>query len=525
MKKIYILTCVLLSSLLIATSCSPEDKFLDPEKTTTGNVGAFLTSMINNQRFRSEYYQVRTIAADHTGVYAQTMLVSTGRDMYKQADLYITAYWRDFYTPEFRGPMAMFRQMEATNAKLVESEQAANEIFLQAGKVLLYDYGSGMIDIFGDIPFSEAGSILLTSTRTQAKFVDLKELYMQMIDDLDAIGKYFQTATSTTAFAKQDILNSGNVSQWQKYANSLRLRLLIHMSNSDEEYAKTKIMAMLNSPGEYPLIDGNSNPNYAPNNNDILNTPLVQSNTSDGVDLQQALNEGASSIAPDFMVNTVMAPVKDPRLAVLFDRNGKEEYIAMPINTSSEEIVAKRFDYACWDSTTVWMNRNLPGVRMTASEVNFIKAEAFERWGSTEQAKAAYETAVKQSVSFYYYLNSISPSVGAGFRYEAKPSDDEIADFVTKRVPYTGSATDKLKLIGTQKWLHFGWLQSMEAWTEYRRTKYPELLPFPTEGVNVQYPAPPTRFLYPADETTYNPNYSSVQAKDTRTTKIFWDVK
>ena len=39
------------------------------------------------------------------------------------------------------------------------------------------------------------------------------------------------------------------------------------------------------------------------------------------------------------------------------------------------------------------------------------------------------------------------------------------------------------------------------------------------------YTQPPTRLQYPILETAYNPNYKDVQAKDTRDTKIFWDVK
>lgn len=520
-KRIYKIACAFLSLLIVMPSCNIEDKFLDPETTTQGNISTLFTGILDNKRMRTEYWDVRTISVEHTGRYSQTFILPNGSKQYHQTDSYIGDYWRDFYTPQYGGPMAMYRQMESINKSLSQEDQAANAIFFAATKVVLYDYAGGLVDMLGDIPFSEAGSLQLTSVSTAAKFDDQQGLYRMMIDDLDAVNTYFKTATTTTSFIKQDILLSGNIAKWRKYGNSIRLRLLIHMSYVDEAYAKEKIMAMLNS-SDCPLIDGDNNPNYDPAAGDVLNIPLKTNTES----LINAIGEGSTQIAPDFLLNKLMLPTQDVRIDVFFDKNGLSEYKGLPINTPSEAISSLSKDYSCWDSTTVWQNKNIPGIRMTASEVNFIKAEAQQRWGDAAKAKTAYETAVKQSVSFYYYLNNTSSGTsGGGFRLEVKPSDDIINKFVTERVAYTGSTDAKLELIGTQKWLHLGWLQSIETWTEYRRTKYPKLLPFPSAGMESGYTQPPTRLQYPTAETSYNPHYKDVQAKDTRDTKIFWDVR
>jgi hypothetical protein len=50
-------------------------------------------------------------------------------------------------------------------------------------------------------------------------------------------------------------------------------------------------------------------------------------------------------------------------------------------------------------------------------------------------------------------------------------------------------------------------------------------LTFPSAGKLVGFETPPTTLLYPNSETANNSNYSKVRAKDTRLTKIFWDVK
>ena len=82
---------------------------------------------------------------------------------------------------------------------------------------------------------------------------------------------------------------------------------------------------------------------------------------------------------------------------------------------------------------------------------------------------------------------------------------------------------EKLARIATQKWINYSVLQPMEAWAEVRRLKLPSLVFLPDAGTQN---LPPTRWLYPTSELTYNgANYQAVQSKDNLKTKIFWDVK
>ena len=191
----------------------------------------------------------------------------------------------------------------------------------------------------------------------------------------------------------------------------------------------------------------------------------------------------------------------------------------MPITFTSGQQESEFAKYAIVDSTTFLQNPALPGILMTAAEVNFNKAEAFEKWGGGN-AEEAYETAVKQSITFYYYLNGLNTT---GLVVESSPSSEEINSFLeNSRVSYTGDMSSKLKKIWEQKWLHYGFLQSIEAWSLYRRTGVPELK-FP-EATLSGYQNPPVRLLYPADEATYNnSNYQEVASEDTRNTNVFWD--
>ncbi|WP_374165095.1 SusD/RagB family nutrient-binding outer membrane lipoprotein [Arcticibacter sp. MXS-1] len=485
--------------------------------------------MLNNDRVRPSYWNVRTFLLGQPAVYAQTATFSNGTESYKESSNYTQEYWTDFYSPGGNGGgvLGLYRAMERAYGELPEAEKQAQDIFMQAGKVVLIDEASKMVDMWGDIPFSKAGSLPTSSTIVNAPFDDQVSLYKGFIADLDKLNTFFATAATTDAFKKYDILLSGNVSKWQRYVNSLRLRLLMRTSNVDENTARTEILKMLASPATYPLVDGDNNGSYNPATSDILLRPL----TTNTATLNNAYTEGLGYYAPDYMLNKVMLPTNDPRIPVLFDKyfyteGGKKiyntEFKAMPVTLTEAQQGAATGRYSVVDSTTFLTNAALPGIVITASEVNFIKAEAYLRWGSEADARVAYETAVRQSITFYFYLHTINTSAAV---IEPTPSAAAVNTFIAAPgVALSGTTTDKLKMIITQKWLHFGSLQSVQAWSEYRRTNYPALT-FPSEGKQTGYTTPPTRLLYPSSEVNGNSdNYEAVKAKDTRTTKIFWDV-
>jgi hypothetical protein len=460
------------------------------------------------------------------GVYAQTTYISNGNTVYQQSDAYSQQYWDDFYSTggNGSGPLTIYRVMEGKYSSLSAADQTSQKIIMQAAKVVLLEQAAKMVDLWGDIPYSAAGSLPTNSTISNPKYDEQKALYTSFIADLDAAATFFKSATTTAAFAKSDILLKGDVSKWTRYANSLRLRLLMRISKTDEATAKTAVLQMLGNQAAYPLVDGGNIGTYNPGNSDVLLQPLTNSTS----DLHDAFFEG-SWYATDYMLNTVLLPANDPRIPVLYDKFGRTvagkfvqnaTYRAMPVTFTTAQQESSFADYSVLDSATFVFNQKLPGILITASEVNLLKAEAFERWGSTTDAKTAYDVALRQSVAFYYYLNNLNQ--GAYVKLEA-PAAATVDTWVNaSTAAYTGASTDKLTKIYTQKWVHFGVLQSTEAWSEYRRTGFP-VLTFPTNGKQVGYETPPTRLIYPAKEKTLNSaNYQAVQAKDTRKTKIFW---
>lgn len=530
----YIISLILVVAVVTA-GCRKKlaELYYDPDQTVHPSIEKFFTEMLNNDRVRPSYWNVRTFIALHSGVYTQLIGYLNYTTAYQQNAGYTQDRWNDFYRPGTAadggngGIMAHYRLIESLYNSIEDGQPKVDaNVFLMAAKVVMLDQASQMVDLWGDIPFSEAGLVSTSGSNMLPGFEPAASVYNSILDGLKNAGLYFSGVTLSpaahAAFTKQDIMLNGQLDKWQRYANSLRLRLLMRLSFVDEERARTEVLDIINNPSQFPLVDGASD--YMPAATDILLQPL----TTYDDDLHNALSEVFNYSAPDYLLNTVMKPANDPRIPVMFDKYGRTEgdqfipnadYNGLPVSFNAEQQQVNLGRFAILDSATFLFNNKLPGIVITASEVNFLKAEAWERWGGGD-AQSAYETAVRQSIAFYYYLNSLNTITRMPL---TQPSEAAIDNFLQNdQMRYRGTNA-MLTKIWTQKWVHFGFLQSVQGWAEYRRTKYPVLEFFPSTLPGYEWP--PSRLVYPSSEISYNTNYESVKDKDVRTGRIFWDVK
>jgi len=69
--------------------------------------------------------------------------------------------------------------------------------------------------------------------------------------------------------------------------------------------------------------------------------------------------------------------------------------------------------------------------------------------------------------------------------------------------------------------LSFNGTQGFEAWTEYRRTGYPDFIQA-SAASNLEAGELPKRIIYPNTEATRNQNYPGLKEIDV---PVWWDVK
>ncbi|MDR0688106.1 MAG: SusD/RagB family nutrient-binding outer membrane lipoprotein [Prevotellaceae bacterium] len=525
MKHLF-LTITAAAALLTLSACSKsdyEDKYIDPSKTSNVSCDKLMTGVFfTGKTFTfTEYWRVFTFDFRLLGVCAQTVGFVNSANRYSgSGETYINDRWNHFYYT-----LAQYRLLENTYGKLTDGEKADYEIFVLLSQIFLYEQLQEIVDLFGDVPFSEAGYLALTGdVKTARPSYDKAEtLYEMMLDDLKAINtklaSYSPSPLAAAYLPAQDYINRGDLAKWRKFANSLRLRMAIRVADNGSLTTKARaiLAEMLADPNTYPVIEANSDNIRIEADNSTDDFKVV--GTSDvGI---QGIESWAGQVnrASKAMLDALGAD--DPRLEVMYDPNSNGDYVGMATDENetdqSNNMIRPAAQggilYAAIDTSTFSRNAEFPGFMMTAAEVWFIKAEAFQKSYATGNAAEAFKEGVTKSVDLYYGLNATGT-----YRTPVTPPTNT-AEFAQGR---WDNATDKLVAIGTQKWLHCGLIDMPEAWAQVRRTGIPALT-FPTDNLSSAYPNVFERLRYPLDERTNNAEvYAKVQATDTYYRKLFW---
>lgn len=207
-------------------SCSEtdfEDNYYDPEKSVTASVEKLYTGLLYNNNLENRnttfprYWNLFTFQIPMLGTYSQTNGYTNGQKIYEQATAYNQDRW-DYYYTAF---ISNYREMENHYNSIEDAEQKEQfRLFMETGKVHLYDQTSQMVDIWGDIPFSEAGGLITTGGDIiRPKYDKAEDIYMTMIDDLkniaDFLNSYEPIAFYKAAFDNADILNQGDIEKWK----------------------------------------------------------------------------------------------------------------------------------------------------------------------------------------------------------------------------------------------------------------------------------------------------------------------
>lgn len=538
MKKIFLIVFAAVG-LMTFVSCSNKDfdeKYADPSKTTTVSVPQVFTGVLqagntwmNPVYFR--YYTQSTTSGCFSGVIGN----ANGRGRFRGAsEGYFNTRWQNFYNM-----LTQYRLLEDTYNNLDEDQKAANLIFLYLGRTIMQAQLHEVLSIWGDVPYSGACTLWKTGNYDEAKSLDKYDddvqVYTQILADLKEVGDFFAAgnlnSAGVSALSRQDYTAArGDVNIWQRYVNSLRLRIALHLATNGDltSTAHSAIKEILDNSSRYPLIETNEQ-------NQGVNGDTSNDTFNYGKSIAQALagrSEGSGSQA---MLDAMNVPANgipdentDPRLAAIYDCNPDGEYIAYDNSLTNSEIsdIADKknqeyvqrgiatSNYYCYiDSiafagyATYQGNANLNGIWINAAEVALSKAEAYLMgYGVSKNEATAKENFIKGVVlSNEYYWNMKTTSslfkIGNdsynGFRALTIPTNAAFEAYANK----IWKATQEC--VATQLWLNFGYMNELEAWNVNRRTGYPDVK-FAKDTQQSDYPTPPNRLPYPSDEANFN---------------------
>lgn len=546
-----------LGVLLTLGACSEYDfdsKYEDPSKVTTVSISNLMVGVFQRVKDYDLYEYNRFFGFDSqfVGKYAQTFGYTYSSSMYTPGYTpFIDSQWDNLYSA-----LTQLRKLESLYNEESTGQQEQDEAFLLAARLQVYDFFAATVDVFGDMPFSKACTLPLTNDVQQsyAPYDKAEDIYRTILSELKEMAPRFRTIPVPRNFSTQDFINWGDMDKWERYANSLRLRLAMRVASQGElaEEGRAIIKEILENPTEYPLIEEQANNVFITNQksgqlNFTAGSGLgdwVTNRLASGPVIDRMLSHGNYNMeSNDPLTGTYVEGTDDPRILLYYNpvkivnrntgQTDEHRYLGTDVSVSDElteyynsqaedELITTNKGFSqITQNGFFWQNDKFDMLIMASPEIHFIKAEAYAMGYGVAQdmtrAEEEFKTAVSQSIRLWYYYDSIGTGENTR-RYEA-PTDEAIAAFADARWK-SSDYTDKLDAIITQKWVHFAFLVSREAWSDLRRTGYPSGLVFPEVAGTI--PNVPNRWRYPTTEVNYNPYYKDVQAEDTYYTKLFW---
>ena len=439
-----------------------------------------------------------------------------------------------------------------------------------AMRILRVYVGSLLTDYYGDIPFSEAG-LAYISDNSKPAYDKQEDLYPFFFTELKEAAAQFDIKANAII---SDPIFDGDIERWKTFANSLRMRYAMRISNVPEmqtlaktEFNDAKDAAMQSAADNacvkhlkvrysfgqesYKDFRGNAlakyfygndpanNPTYICqtfwkqlyDNKDPRTTRLCRFFIDDYMTI--STGEGRIDMTDSLMATQLANPDRKIIYEIApgeFSWDNWPTYANIensPLAHQLDEVLALHPKYNP-DDNSRWLMPKLadnflrsenPGVIMTYAEVCFLRAEAAVKLWTSEDPKALYEEGIREAMNLLFDY------------YEcAKITDAEYAAYIGQAdVAFAPNASTRLKQINTQAWiLHFH--NPAEAWANVRRSGYPELQPPVPNGKNplIDGNEIPVRLCYPLKEETYNKDeYDKAKARVNGTydwhQALWWD--
>lgn len=343
-----------------------------------------------------------------------------------------------------------------------------------------------LTDAFGDVPLKEATK---GDGNLNPKYDTQKEVY-------DSIFKYIDEAQALidpeSAYlpGADDLIFGGDMEQWDKFANTLKLRAYLRLLDVDKAKAEAGIKAVV---AKKNFLEGDAAVKYSGSGDN--QNPVY----SEIVQLQFTSNLLASATCVD-----TMNKLQDPRVSVFYQPLAATGKVTPIVQGGFALITTGSYSTPSFVVGARYSNGKsamAPVKFISGAESYFLQAEASARGYGGNDAASLYAQGISASFSSY---------------------DIAEGTYVADRVAaFPAAAADRIRDIITQKYFAMCGNQGFEAWTEWRRTGYPGFL-IKSKASIYNDNSMPQRFLYPVSEVTNNGNYPGSKLL---TDKVWWDTK
>ncbi len=459
---------ILMFLVLLLNSCTKdfEDINTNPNAPTTANVDYLFTETV-----------IRGVGGYGTGVHTEMWSLEVWCQI--MADINGINNPGEFYPFSGDWNNELWRELYA------EALTPVNQIVIltstQPGRVNKYAIARiwraylfhRLTDLWGDIPYFDAlkgynedGSPIMTP-----EYDSQKEVYLSLINELKESAGLIDL--SKDGYEAADPLYNGDLLKWQKFANTLRLRFLLRISNAEPVFAEEEIEALMQ---QDEFISSNSEGAHFIYNNEFKHF------------FYEIAVNGQGLRNPSWYFLEMLNNTNDPRVGIYSDVTpssqvlGTDPYVGIPNMKTSVELNNLGFDaFTTSLAGNYFKKSETPGTTLSYAECCFLRSEAaLKGWGSGTDARQSFENGIRAHMEFL------------GIQ------DNLITQYIQNDAVWNGT----LEQIITQKYITLAYRDAYEVFAEYRRTGFPVLKDY--EGNLVSQSGFPQRLSYPPSEITLN---------------------
>lgn len=368
----------------------------------------------------------------------------------------------------------------------------------------------------GPLPYTK-----VTQGNTTAAYDDEKTAWHAMFDDLNAAIKILEEAATmgTNAdLASVDQFYKGDCARWLKFANTLKLRMALRISNADEAFAKQQAEEAVKS----GVMDN------------VNDSSWDWTNSNQGVNGYNVVDSWGE-VKANACIVAYMNGYEDPRREAYFTKNSKGAYIGVRSGSADTPSPTAYNDYSRLKIAT---QKTAAQPVMYAAEAAFMKDEgALKGWNMGEgSAESFYKQGIQLSFDEFKvqgadnYMNSTKKP---GNHVDQTHPGDNYTNTSQVTVKWTESDSKEVKLekILTQKWIAC-YLDPLMGWSDYRRTGYPQIFPA-TKSANASCTTKRGQRRLHFSEKEYRTNKENTEnaikmihgGQDTNGADLWWALK
>jgi hypothetical protein len=363
------------------------------------------------------------------GIWAQYYTQSAFASQYRTIDAYsmIAADNNTAYIELYRSALSDY-------AKTQELSEASKNwaFYLMATVMKAYTFHV-LVDLYDMVPYSEA---LKGGTNFQPKFDDGYSVYKGILAEVDnALSKDYKSVVLTATDVKADLVFAGNMDNWERFANTLKLKMYLRMVNAKAAEAEAGVKALYTANAKF-LTTGAGITSFQDKPN--FSNPFYEQNV-------RRLNTPDNLRASVTFISWLKLH-NDPRIVSYFGvTNPTGIHQGDYAGTDPTYTGAAIFKQSATDP--VWF--------ISEAESYLMQAEARERYYAGAGAKALYDAGVTAA----FAQKGLTPGVLLTTDY---------------LYPAAGTLAQKIEAIITQKWASFPGTHDLEGFFEKNRTGYPK---------------------------------------------------